>query len=212
MSTTTVRQNPSPGGRWWLVALLVLVIVAILAIAFFVTHPHLLASSPTATPTATATPKPGPTGTPAPGPTGTPAPNGATPTPTPVSGTPTTPTAGGVKTGEITHPQAQIQAIQQGANRGQPQYTFYLNPVKVVQHNLPAYGFSPPITLVSPSSATAPTPTPTTNSQGLPQVFVVVKYQSKNYTIYLDQPVQKGPKGVWVIITIRACAAGQTSC
>ena len=187
-------------------ALLVLVILAIVAGAYLVSHPHLFSSSPTSTPTATPQPTPAPTGTPIPGPTGTPVPGpSATPRPgptgTPVAGPSATPATAAVRTGQITHPQSQIRYIQQQANAKNPQYTFYLNPVQVVQHNLPAYGFSGPVTIVSPPAT--PTPTAYTNQQGLPQVMVVVKYQGKTYDVFLDEPVQQGPQGIWVIITIR---------
>lgn len=234
MSDTTVVNNPNPGSRWWLPVLLALIILAVLAIAFFATHPHVFGSGATATPTATATatattrptvaatPKPGPTGTPKPGPTGTPKPGPtATPLPHPTStpaasasGTPATThtSAQGVKTGTFGHPLADIDAIQRGANRKQSQYTYYLDPFQVVKNNLSSYGFTQPFTITTPGQPPAATPTPVTNSQGLPQVAISVKYLGKVYTIYLDQPVQKGPSGIWVIITIRACTAGQTSC
>lgn len=226
MSDSTVVNNPNPGSRWWLPVLLVLIIIAVLAIAFFATHPHVFGKSATATPTATATatsmPKPAPTGTPKPGPTGTPAPGPtATPLPHPTntpsasaSGTPSTThtTAQGVKTGTFGHPLTDLDTIQRGANRKQSQYTYYLDPFQVVKNNLTSYGFKQPFTIVSPAQPPAATPTPATNSQGLPQVHISVKYLGKIYTIYLDQPVQKGPSGIWVIITIRACSTGQTSC
>lgn len=226
MSNTTVTNNPNPGSRWWLPVLLVVLILVVLAIAFFATHPHVFGKGATATPTATTaptntpTPKPGPTGTPRPGPTGTPA-AGPTATPFPkatntpaasASGTPSSvhTTAQGVKVGTFGHPIGALDTVQRGANRKESQYTYYLNPIQVVKNNLSSYGFKQPFSIVSPGPTT--TPTPVTNSQGLPQVQISVKYLGKIYTIYLDQPVQKGPSGIWAIITIRACSTGQTSC
>ena len=101
MSTTRVVREEPPGDgdggwnrRWLIPAILALLILVVLAIAFFATHPHVFGRNGTATPTATpvvitatplpktATPKPGPTGTPRPGPTGTARP-GPTATPKP---------------------------------------------------------------------------------------------------------------------------------
>lgn len=99
-----VEHETGPGGRWWLPVLLVVLILAIIAGAYYATHRNMFGKSATATPRlvtatslpATGTPKPGPTGTPRPGPTATPKPGpSATPKPTPrPSPTPSpTPTA-----------------------------------------------------------------------------------------------------------------------
>jgi len=37
---------------------------------------------------------------------------------------------------------------------------------------------------------------------GRPLVKFIVSYQGKEYTIQVVQPVQRGPKGIWVIVTI----------
>jgi hypothetical protein len=225
MSDTTVVSRGGPGNRWWLAVLLVVIILAILAIAYFVTHPHVFGATATQTPTATATlaptstPMPGPTGTPAPGPTGTPA-TGPTATPapgptgTPAPGPTATPggAAAGVTTGQIHHPAAVLDTVQRGANQNNPAYTYYLNPFMVVRRNLPNYGFTAgQFTIASSPNPPAPTPTPFSNSIGLPQVKIVVKYQGKPYAIFLDQPVQQGPKGIWAIITIQACTTTTSS-
>lgn len=214
MSDTTVTQNPSPGGRWWLPVLLALVILAILAVAFLVTHPHVFGKSATATPTATATssPTPSPTATPktivvtaTPGPS--PTPGGPTATP---SGATATPGGSALKTGIITHPTADIDNIQRQVNRKNAAVMYYLDPFQVVQHNLSAYGFSS-FTIVQPATPPAATPTPYTNAQHLPQVRIIVQYQGQRYGIFLDQPVQQGAGGIWVIIAIRPCVGSGTS-
>ncbi|HZS93350.1 MAG TPA: hypothetical protein VFA78_01000, partial [Chloroflexota bacterium] len=211
--------------RWGLVVLLVLIVLAIIAGAYLATHPHTFGASPTNTPTvtpkpkATATPKPasgagGATPTPTLGKKATPTPtaSGATPTATPNSGSTPTATpkaASGLRIGKIAHPKSQIDQYQSGANAGNSQYTYYTDPYKVVQTNLSQYGFTGSFTIVQP--AATPTPTPYTNAIGLPQVRFIVQYNGKKYGIFLDQPVQKGPKGIWVIIAIWPCA-GTTYC
>jgi hypothetical protein len=107
-----------------------------------------------------------------------------------------------VRTGAISHPQAQILNIQRRANQKNPSYTFYLQPFQVVQHNLTAYGFKSGYTIVSPTPE--PTATPYTNPQGLPETQITVQYSGKRYLVILEQPVQKGPSGIWVITTIKA--------
>jgi hypothetical protein len=220
--TTVVSKNRGPGSKWWIPVLLALVVVAILAIAYLKSHPHPFGSSatstprPTATLSATATSKPGPTGTPAPGPTGTPATSSTSsaspgPSGTQQPGAASSPSPSGLVTGHISHTQTQIRLIQQRANQGNPAYLFYLDPVQVVQHNLSAYGYQTgQVSVLSP--AASPTATPYTSQQGLPQVRVTVRYQGKAYAVYLTQPVQQGPKGIWVIITIRACPSGSSTC
>jgi hypothetical protein len=205
---TVVRRTPNPGTRWWLPVLLVVIIVAIIAGWFFATHPHAFGSSATSTPTATptsgptATPQPGPTGTPAPGPTGTPAASGAptaTPAGTAVSiGTP----ASSPRTGNITYPATVVSAIQQGANRHDPNYTFYLDPRQVVMQDLPVLGYPSGFTIVKPAAPPAPTATPFTDASGRPETQFVVQSGGKNYTVILNQPSQHGASGIWLITTI----------
>lgn len=207
---TTVVDNPNSGRRWILPVVLALVILAIIAGAFFATHPHVFGSGATATPTATATatavptatgiptatavPTTAPTGTPKPGPTGTPRPGPtATPKPAPTST---------VKLGTISYPPAQLDAAQRNANAGNSSYTYYLNPFMVLQKSLPSYGFQGGFKVVSPAAPPQPTPTPFTGSNGLPQVKIRVQYQGKTYVVTLEQPRQKGPKGIWVISMI----------
>lgn len=211
--TRVTQSGGTGGGRWWLPVLLALLILIIIGIAYAATHPHLFSSSPTATPTATATPMPAPTATPATtvvvvtatpgGPT--PTPGGPTATPAPTGSA-----AGPLKTGVITHTTAEIDTIQRGANQNNATYTYYLDPFQVVQHNLSQYGFSG-FTIAAPATPPAATPTPYTSQQNTPQVRIIVQDQGKQYGIFLDQPVQKGPKGIWVIIAIRPCA-GTTYC
>lgn len=228
MSDNSVEQ-PS-NNRWLLPALLVLLILIILGGAFLATHRNLFASKATPTPTPikitatplpmTATPKPGPTGTPKPGPTATPKP-GPTGTPKPGSASnPPKPTAtpkprptakpsptalNGVHTGTFTYTQAQLNTIQQGSNQNNPAYTFYTDPFRVVQGTLRHYNFVGPFTITNPPPPTppAPTPTPMTNAQGQPTVVLTVTYKGAKYAITLIQPVQHGPKGIWVIHQIR---------
>ncbi|MGH2447526.1 MAG: hypothetical protein ACRDFS_02845 [Chloroflexota bacterium] len=216
---TVVQRNPGP--KWWLVGLLILIILIIIAAVLFATHPHVFGSSATSTPTPTAraTPRPAPTATGAPSATPTAVPtNTAVPTGTPpATATPgSTATAGsgsasGVQTGKVTHPSNEVKSVQQAANRGTKSDAYYLNPVTVVQKNLVKFGFpAGQYTIVQPTHV-SPAPTPYTNSTGLPQARIIARYQGKTYGVFLDQPVQQGAKGVWIIIAIWPCA-GTTYC
>jgi hypothetical protein len=221
MDDNTVEQGS--GTRWLLPIGLVILILLILGGAFLATHRNLFAAKATATPTplritatprpATATPKPGPTGTPRPGPTGTPKPGPTSapratsrpaPSATPFPTAKPSPTAlNGVHAGTFTHTQAEVNAIQQGSNRGESAYTFYTDPFRVVTANLPHYNFNGPFSIVAPPTPPAATPTPVTNAQGQPSVTITVSYRGAKYAIILVQPVQHGPKGIWVIQQIK---------
>jgi hypothetical protein len=209
MSTVrTIDEDPNRTPRWLLPALLVLLILIILGVAYFATHRNVFGSSATSTPTAsptpvvvTSTPPPatatsqaGPTGTPPPGPTGTPK---AGPTSTPKT------VPAGLKLGVVQHPRAELLRIQQGANQNNPTYTPYLDPFAVANANLSAYGF-PTVNIVAPPAPPQPTPTTFTGANGYPTVDLTEQYQGKQYIVELAQPVQTGPKGIWVIESIKA--------
>lgn len=221
MDDNTVEQGSRI--RWLLPVGLVILILLILGGAYWATHPHLFAAKATPTPTPrsvtatprppTATPKAGPTGTPRPGPTGTPKPGPTSPPratskPAPTATRPPTPkptptALNGVHTGTFTHTQAEVNRIQQGSNRGESAYTFYTDPFRVVTANLPQYNFHGPFSVASPPTPPAATPTPVTNAQGMPSVTITVSYKGARYAIVLVQPVQRGPKGIWVIEQIK---------
>lgn len=229
----TTPGNPNGTPRWLLPAGLALLIAIIIGVAFFASHPHLFSAAATDTPTATPTPrtkvvtntptphtkvivaatatpskgthatptsapKPGPTSTPRPGPTAT---QGRRPTPTPRP-TPTATPPGGVKVGAVPHPRSQLLAIQQGANRKQSQYTLNLDPYRVVRASLPSYGFTT-VTIVSPPPAPQPTPTPFSGPNGYPTINITVQYAAHHFIVQLQQPVQTGPKGIWVVTNIK---------
>ncbi|HEX8917367.1 MAG TPA: hypothetical protein VF898_02600 [Chloroflexota bacterium] len=101
----------------------------------------------------------------------------------------------------ITRQQSKVQQTQSAASSGNPAYAYYLDPIAVVQHNLPNYGFTGPVKIVSPVQVT-PSPTPYTGADGRPLVQVVVQYRGRPYTIQVAQPATRGPKGIWVIVTI----------
>jgi hypothetical protein len=227
VSTTTVTEsNPNPWKRWGLPLVLLLIILVIIGGAYYASHPHMFGTSATKTPTSTptpqftatppasptatptlgptATPRPGPTGTSAAGPTGTPVPAKVTATPTTQS---TSPAAGGVQTGPISYPQSKVNHVQQAANRGDSSFTYYLDPTQVVMNDLPMFGFKGGFTVVSPQPAPQPTATPYTNTAGKMETQFNVKYQGKTYLIILDQPVQQGAKGIWLITTIKPLPA-----
>jgi hypothetical protein len=214
---TEIRQNPNSTPRWLLPVALALLIAIIVAAGFFATHRTIFSATATDTPTTTPTPKVV-TATPSSksGNTPTPTPNagntggsGNGPTPTP-SATPSpspTPTPDyGVTLGQIPHTRAQLNTIQQGANRGESQYTLTLDPFRVVRASLPSYGFKT-VNIVSPqpetNSTPNPTPTPYTGPNNLPTVKITVQYEGHRFIVTLQQPVQQGPKGIWAVISIQ---------
>jgi hypothetical protein len=157
-------------------------------------------TTPTPTPAATVTPG-GPTSTPGGGPTATPnGKTGSTPLPhsTPVA------TRTGLQTGMITRPANIVTTIQTGADRADPKYVWYLNPLTVVQRNLSSYGFTAGFTITSPNPVAAATltPTPHAGADGRPLVVFNVTYQGKTYLIQVVQPGTRGPKGIWQIVSI----------
>lgn len=220
--STTVPVNDNPGGmpRWLLPLALALLVALIVAAGYFATHRNLVSARATATPTATPTAKVRQVVV-----TSTPTPVGrataaraagggaATPTPTAIAGatsapsaTPTpapspTPTApGGVHLGAVPHPRPQLLQIQQGANRNESRYTLNLDPFRVVRASLPSYGFKT-VTIQAPTPQ--PTPTSFSGSNGLPTVEITVQYVGHTFVVVLQQPVQQGPKGIWVVTAIR---------
>jgi hypothetical protein len=211
------QQSSWYRNRWWLPVLLAILVAALVVGVVFGGRIKNALSSPTATPTPapTATPLPSPTTTPTPVPVGpgTPSPTpivggAATATPsggsgesTPLPGATPFPTVPGVRVGEVTRTQAQVNSIQAGANRKDPKYTYYLNPVLVVQKNLPFYGFTQPFQVVSPP--VTPTPTPYVGELNRHVVKTVVSYQNRRFEVYVAQPGKQGPTGIWVIITIK---------
>jgi hypothetical protein len=164
--------------------LLTLLISAIIAGAFFATHPDVFSASAahTSTPTTAATATAVATGTPASGPT--------------VS----------VQTGSVSYPQDKVHQVQHAANRGDPKFTYYLDPHQVVMRDLPLYGFKGRFSILSPPPP-QPTATPYTNAAGQPEVQLTVKYRGQKYLIILDQLVQKGPKGIWLITSVNKLQA-----
>ncbi len=228
---STVQRPPSPRGRWLIpVILAVIIVVIVLGATLGPKIKDAMSSTPTATATpqkvvVTATPNAaatttgtasttaaksgsGPTATPG-GPTPTPQPGGApaTATPgtsgvsTPLPGATPLPTVVGIHVGMVTRPASKVTQIQTGANNGDPNYVYYLDPTKVLNKNLPAEGFTQGFTVVKPTTAN-PTPTPYTGPDGRPLVKYYVRYQGKIFTVQVVQPGTTGPKGIWVIATI----------
>lgn len=199
---TTVRRasSPSPGNRWLLPVLLALLIIAIILGVVFGPRIKDALSSKTATPTptprvVTATPGPGatPTGTVIGG-----GPNSSTPLP---SATPP-PTVVGLSLGMKTYPTNQVQNIQSKANAGDPAYTYHLDPIKTVNKDLPAFGFKAGQFQITQPTAANPTPTPATGADGRPLVTAVVRYNGQYYDVQVVQPGTRGPKGIWLIVSI----------
>lgn len=224
MSQVTTRQRSTPP---WLLPVLLALVIALIVLAF-IFGPRIkdALSSKTPTPTpktvlVTATPNPaasGPTATPVPGaPTATPgsgagtsvAPPAVPPTATPggkgistpiTGGTPI-PAVPGLQLGLIARPQKDVAAIQQQVDAHNPSYQYYLNPIKVVQNNLPAYGFTNGFQIVAPNP-TGPTPTPFVGASRRPVVKVNLTYQNNPYTVFVTQTGKQGPTGIWQIVTI----------
>jgi hypothetical protein len=107
-----------------------------------------------------------------------------------------------VKVGTIVHPRSQLLTIQQGANRKQSQYTLNLDPYRVVRASLPSYGFST-VNIVSPPPPPQPTPTPFSGPNGYPTVDITVQYAGHHFIVQLQQPVQQGAAGIWVVTSIK---------
>jgi len=219
VSTTVQQRSPN---RWILpVILLIILAVIVLAVIFGPRLMKAASAHPTATPLViTATP--GPTSvttvvvTATPGAataTANPTVGGKTPTSgghgtrvkggvTPLPGVAITPVPGLVL-GMITHPVAVVHTVQAGATAGSKKYAFYLHPLQVVKRDLPAYGFRPPIDVISP-----PRPYPASIPRRDRQA--VVLYQKHPYFVFLAQPATQGAKGIWMIVTIRPPATLRT--
>jgi hypothetical protein len=210
------RRRFNVRAPWMLPVILAILIILLVGGVVFGSKIKSAFNSPTATPAATQTPQvitatPAPNTTPAPNATPGTANPAAPATATPSSGqgasTPLphstlVPTVVGLTLGMITRPQSEVNAIQSGANGGNTKYTFYLDPRQVVQNTLPHYGFTQGVTIVSPNPSPSPTPHQGVDSSARPLITFIVSYQSKEYTVVVAQPVQRGPKGIWVIITI----------
>ena len=99
-------------------------------------------------------------------------------------------------TGTITRPAFIVQKIQQRYDSGKASYRFWVKPTAVVLKTLPQYGFQPPYTLLQPAK-------PVSSVTGRPVRRALVKYNGDTYAVDVAQTGKKGPKGVWVIVTIR---------
>jgi len=221
MTTRTESDTFFGRNKWVLPAILGLVILGILAAVFLGPKLKSASSSATATPTQaaptatshavviTATTVPGaPTAT-AGGPTA--APGGASPataTPsggkgvsTPLPNASPIATVAGLHTGAITHAQHVVTDTQAKVDAGNAAFQYYLDPRQVVQRNLPAQGFTGPFQIVNPANPN-PAPTPHADQDGRPIVNFLVKYQNAVYRVSLAQAGTRGPKGIWLIVTV----------
>lgn len=204
MSATTPRRTPGP--PWLLPVLLALIIVVIILGVIFGSRIKNAVSSPTATPAVTrvvvtATPASStaaPAGNAAIFPSATPSNGQGVVTPLPHS-TPIS-TVTGLQLDMIATAQHVVTHIQSQADAGAAAYQFYLNPVSVVQNDLPAYGFTKGFQITSP--AASPSPTPYTSPDGRPVVKVDIRYQGTTYTVFVGQPSTRGAKGIWLILSI----------
>jgi len=107
------------------------------------------------------------------------------------------PASAQVRTGGISYSIPWLHYVQAQADRYNPRYRYYLNPVAVARHDLSRYGFTgAPIrgaTQVRPIHH---------GEDGQPETDVVVSYRGHHYWIVLNQFIRLGPGGIWVIITI----------
>jgi hypothetical protein len=104
-------------------------------------------------------------------------------TPVP-AGTPTAPPTTQLKLGVVHHTSTATIAIQKSIDAGRPADLYYLNPIKVMDHNLGQYGFTTPAQVVLP-------------------LRIVVNYGGRQYDVLLTQPAVRGEKGIWVISSIQ---------
>jgi hypothetical protein len=170
---------------WTLPALLVLVLIALIVGIFL--ESKVRALTPSKTP-AISTRK------------------GATPTATggvskPLPGQTAVPTIVGLRLGMITHKAAEVRSVQSSVDAHKPAFSWYLNPVTVVRKSLPRYGFVKPVQLIQPA-APQPTPTAYVDPTGRPTVKVLIRYRRKLFTAFVSQPGRKGPRGIWLLLTI----------
>jgi hypothetical protein len=95
-----------------------------------------------------------------------------------------------------------LERLQRQADRGNRCARYALDPVEVVLHDLPGFGFGAGrIVLVSPPRP-HPAPTAHHGEDGLPETDVIVRYRGREYWIVLNQFVHHGARGIWSIITI----------
>lgn len=106
---------------------------------------------------------------------------GATPLP---ARTPTSPPGARLKLGVVHHTSAATIAIQKSIDADRQTDMFYLNPIKVMDHNLGQYGFKTPVQVFLP-------------------LRVLINYGNRQYDVLLTQPATRGENGIWVISTIR---------
>jgi hypothetical protein len=205
---STVRQSSGPGSRWWLAVLLALIIIGVIAGAVLLPRLTKKSAHPTATArviVVTSSPTPGSpkvtvvvtaTST-SPGGSSTAVGGGSTPLP----GASPVPSVTGLKLGMITRPISVVNNDQAQADKGNPAYTYYLDPRQVVLKNLPTYGFTGGFTITNPA-APSPSPTPHIGADKRNVIRFLVSYGGQTYTVAVAQPGRQGPKGVWVIVTI----------
>jgi hypothetical protein len=199
---STDRQSSGPGSRWWLVVVLALVIVAVIAGAILIPRLTKKTAQPTATArvivvTQTATPG-SPGATVVVTATVTSSTGGGS---TPLPGATPVPTVNGLKLGMITRPISVVNNDQAQANKGNPAFTYYLDPRQVVMKNLPTYGFTAGFTITNPASP-SPSPTPHIGTDKRNVIRFLVSYQGQTYTVAVAQPGVQGQKGIWVVVTI----------
>jgi len=77
------------------------------------------------------------------------------------------------------------RAIQRLADAGRPSATYYRNPIAVLYHNLPGYGFKGTFTINQP-------------------ITITVRYNHRGYDIHLRQLAKTGKGGAWFISSIAA--------
>lgn len=201
-----IDRRVSPRTPWLLPIVLALLVLAIVLAVLLGSRIKSALNSPTSTPVVrtvvvTSTPVAGtaaPAGNPAVLPSATSGSGSGVVRPLP-GATPVS-TVPDLQLGEITRPQHVVTAIQTAASRGSAPYAFYLDPRKVVQYDLPAYGFSKGFEIVSP--APSPAPTPQKSSDGRFLVKFLIDYQGHVYTVFVVQPGKQGHGGIWLIVTI----------
>ena len=84
----------------------------------------------------------------------------------------------------VPHRSSEILRLQEAADRGNPRYIPYRDPIRVVAQSLQHLGFHTPIRIE-------------------PELTMLVLQGLESYDVTLHQPARKGVGGIWLVSSIR---------